>query len=200
MKKITVTMLLALCVQSGVYAQKYLDKLQAGKQGEGTVTISQSKTISDLVNGKSVTEGIHNDASNSVSVNTSKKDNKDSASSKGQHADVSKLRTEGTVDNADGVDTRKKVMRNAHKVTGYRVQVFSGGNSRADKIKAGNIGAQLKASFPNQPVYVHFYSPRWICRMGNFRSYQDAERLLKDVKAMGYGQACIVKGKITVHN
>lgn len=193
-------MLLVLSVQSGVYAQKYLDRLQTGKQGEGTVTISQSKAIADLVNGKPVTEGVHNGMGNTVNVNTAKKENKDSALAKGHHADAAKPQTDGTVDNADGADTHKKVMRNAHKVTGYRVQVFSGGNSRADKVKANNIGAQLKASFPNQPVYVHFYSPRWICRMGNFRSYQDAEKCLKDVKAMGYGQACIVKGKITVHN
>ena len=89
-------------------------------------------------------------------------------------------------------------MRGGRKVTGYRVQAYSGGNSRADRQKAENIGNAIKMRFPDLPIYVHFYSPRWICRVGNFRTYQEANEVLKEVKSMGYRQACIVKGKITV--
>lgn len=96
------------------------------------------------------------------------------------------------------VDMRKKVMRRSYKVNGYRVQVYAGGNSRNDKIKAQNAGNAVKQAFPNQPVYVHFYSPRWICRVGNFRTYEEANAILHQVKKMGYKQACIVSGKITV--
>ena len=96
------------------------------------------------------------------------------------------------------VDMRKKMMRKSYKVTGYRVQVFAGGNSRNDRLKAEQTGNALKMSFPEQPVYVHFYSPRWICRMGNFRSLGEAQKFLSKVKAMGYRQACLVKGQITV--
>ena len=56
----------------------------------------------------------------------------------------------------------------------------------------------MKLAFPGQPVYTHFYSPRWICRMGNYKTYAEAEKYLKQVKGMGYSQACIVKGKISV--
>ena len=98
------------------------------------------------------------------------------------------------------VDTRKKVMVGSYKVDGYRVQVYAGGNSRKDRQTAEEIGATLKRSFPTEPVYVHFYSPRWICRIGNYRSYDDAVRMLKDVKAMGFKQASLVRGKITVQN
>ena len=96
------------------------------------------------------------------------------------------------------VDMRKKVMRRSYKVNGYRVQVFAGGNSRNDKIKAQNAGNAVKMAFPNQPVYVHFYSPRWRCRVGNFRTYEEANAVLRQVKKMGYKQACIVSGKINV--
>lgn len=96
------------------------------------------------------------------------------------------------------VDMRKKVMRRSYKVNGYRVQVFAGGNSRNDKIKAQNAGNAVKMAFPSQPVYVHFYSPRWICRVGNFRTYEEANAILHQVKKMGYKQACIVSGKINV--
>lgn len=96
------------------------------------------------------------------------------------------------------VDMRKKVMRRSYKVDGYRVQVFAGGNSRNDKVKAQNAGTDMKMAFPSQPVYVHFYSPRWICRIGNYRTYEEANAILQQVKKMGYKQACIVSGKITV--
>ena len=76
------------------------------------------------------------------------------------------------------IDMRKKVMRGSRKVTGYRV---------------------IKMRFPDQPIYVHFYSPRWICRVGNYRSLGEAEKMLRAVRKMGYKAATIVKGKITVN-
>ena len=96
------------------------------------------------------------------------------------------------------VDMRKKIPLRSYKVNGYRVQVFAGGNSRNDRLKAERIGNAIKMRYPDQPVYVHFYSPRWICRVGNFRSLEEARKMLAKVKAMGYRQACLVKGKITV--
>ncbi len=94
-------------------------------------------------------------------------------------------------------DTGKKVIVNAQKVQGYRVQVFSGGNSRNDKNQAESIGEQIKRLFPDQPVYVHFYSPRWICRMGNYRTYDEAQAMLARVREAGFKQASLVKGTIT---
>ena len=98
---------------------------------------------------------------------------------------------------SDTDDNHKKVMK-GQKVNGWRVQVFAGGNSRNDRIKAERIGNEIKSYFPDEPVYVHFYSPRWICRMGNYRSYEEAHETLNRVKSLGYQSAIIVKGKITV--
>ena len=56
----------------------------------------------------------------------------------------------------------------------------------------------MKSLFPGEPVYVHFYSPRWVCRIGNYRSYEEADEVLHRVKNLGYQSAIIVKGKITV--
>ena len=89
-------------------------------------------------------------------------------------------------------------MRKSYKINGYRVQAFAGGNSRADRLRAESIRDNIKQVLPNEPIYVHFYSPRWICRVGNYRSYEEAARILKQVKGLGYKQACIVRGKITV--
>lgn len=96
------------------------------------------------------------------------------------------------------VDMRKKMPKRSYKVDGYRVQVYAGTNSRQGKEQAQKAGNAVKMAMPDQPVYVHFYSPRWICRVGNYRSYEEASRVLKQVKALGYAQACIISGKITV--
>lgn len=96
------------------------------------------------------------------------------------------------------IDMRKKVMGKSYKVTGYRVQAFAGGNTRQDRQKAEKIGNNIKMNFPDTPIYVHFYSPRWICRVGNYRTYEEAHRMLVEVRRMGYRSASIVKGKISV--
>ena len=88
-------------------------------------------------------------------------------------------------------------MRNSYKMKGYRIQVYSGGNSHADKQKAEKAGADMKRLFPTEPVYVHFYSPSWKCRMGNYKTAEEAHRILSQVKKH-YRQACIVKGTINV--
>ena len=93
---------------------------------------------------------------------------------------------------------RKKVMKGGYKINGFRVQVFAGGNSRDSRIKAERVGREINSLFPGEPVYVHFYSPRWICRMGNYRTYEEASEMLRSVKKLGYNSAIIVKGKITV--
>lgn len=115
-----------------------------------------------------------------------------------QEASGTAQRETAPADEAAGSTFVKKVPKSRRKVTGYRIQAFSGGNSRADRQKAERTGSAIKMRYPNLPIYVHFYNPRWICRVGNFRSYSEAARVLKDIKAMGYSQACIVKGKINL--
>lgn len=95
-------------------------------------------------------------------------------------------------------DNSKKLMVNSKKVSGYRIQVYAGSNTRDDRAKAQEIGQKLKKEIPGQPIYVHFYSPRWVCRFGNFKKKDDAENILKRVKKLGYKTACVVKCPISV--
>lgn len=85
----------------------------------------------------------------------------------------------------------------ATKVTGYRVQLFKGGGSKDDRIKAENIARRIKDTYPNEPVYVHFYSPNWICRVGNYVNYEDAKKMADILKDQGFNPT-IVKGKIAI--
>ncbi len=82
------------------------------------------------------------------------------------------------------------------KVDGYRVQVYAGTNTRMSRLEAERIGSEIKNKFPDHKVYVHFYSPRWICRVGDFKTYESANSFLNRVKGLGYNDAKIVKGKI----
>lgn len=185
-------------------AQNYLDHLQQATPGLGTVTVSQSKAIDELVNGQqkksqpdSLKKPEHHE---SQAANKEQAVNKEKAVS--HETPVKKTETEKEKEETETptVDMRKKVMRSSYKVTGYRVQAYAGGNSRNDRIKAEQIGNAIKLKYPEMPVYVHFYSPRWICRVGNFRSLAEAQKMLQKVRAMGYKQACLVKGQITVQN
>ena len=250
MKRFVLFFASVLFIIMTAHAQTYTEHVQQRQRGKGTVTITQSKEIDDIVNGKAT---VNNEktttplrkpdatttgkkpqqpqnttrpqqqddkktsrkepektvrepekASREKARETQKDDNK-KVNDEPRKADDNKHteanRTQQDDDNEFSiptVDMRKKVMRHSYKVTGYRVQAFAGGNTRNDKNRAQQIGNAIKMNFPDQPVYVHFYSPRWICRVGKFRSLPEAERMLKEVKAMGYHSATIVKGKISV--
>ncbi len=184
-------MLSSIVCALGVSAQTYLEHLQSKEAGKGHVVVVESTAIDSLVNGTAQKEA----AAKAQATATDK-----GAKPNGGHETAQrKPANEGnSATDASSTATSGHASKTMHKVTGYRVQVFAGGNSRNDKNKATSIGNQIKACFPDQPVYVHFYSPRWICRMGNFRTYEEAEEMLKKVREAGYRQASLVKGKITV--
>mgnify|MGYP002521835592 FL=1 len=178
----------------------FTQRLQKSNAGEGKVTVTQDKAIDDLVNGTSDKK-----SQTTPQTQTERKESNNTTTATNQNQKEQDKKPDAkAIDNqpnvvvvGDSVDTRKKVMK-GYKVNGYRVQVFAGGNSRNDRIKAERTGSEIKSLFPGTPIYVHFYSPRWICRMGNYRTYEEALEVLTRVKNLGYQSAIIVKGKITV--
>lgn len=209
--KLLLVMLIMSCTT--VMAQTFTDHVRKDGNGKATVTITQSADVEKLVNSRpALTEKQKIAEQQAEAARTAKeaKENKEREKAReaisnrpqhnvGTHASTS---TNNDADDNDmnipTVDMRKKMIRNGYKVTGYRVQAFAGRNSKADRIKAESVGNAIKMKYPDQPVYVHFYSPRWICRVGNYRTYGEAAKMLKLVKGMGYSAATIVKGQITV--
>jgi len=175
-------------------AQDFIGHLREQRAGQGTVKVTESPDIDRLVNGTATAAVAASDeAARKLPAH---KDSPAGHASEGKAATTTA--TAETPASPDAtIDTRRKVMR-GQKVTGYRVQVYSGGNSREDKNRAQRTGNAMKEAFPTQPVFVHFYSPRWVCRIGNFVERSEAAECLRQVKALGYSQACIVKGTITV--
>ncbi len=190
MKRLFIMLSTIVCALD-MSAQTYLEHLQTKETGKGQVVVVESPEIDRLVNGNAP-----KDANAKKQTATQEKTEKAETAHK-TTPQKSAHEESGNTD-ITSVSTNRHVAKNTYKVTGYRVQVFAGGNSRTDKSKAETTGSQIKALFPEQPVYVHFYSPRWICRMGNFRTYAEAEEMLKKVREAGYKQASLVKGKITV--
>ena len=226
MKRLFILSCLIVCITAIAHAQTYTQHLQQKAAGKGSVVVTQSEEIDKLVNTANVNprqqETAHKPAAAEKPTSTAVKTTPTAASKSQNHENVAhsnpthnnaahhgteprhestqhhNTATETAEAEAPVVDMSKKVMRRSYKTNGYRVQVFAGGNSRNDKIKAQQAGNAVKAAFPSQPIYVHFYSPRWICRMGNYRTYDEANAILQQVKKLGYKQACIVKGKISV--
>ena len=80
------------------------------------------------------------------------------------------------------------------KVEGYRVQVYTGANSRKDKDTALKIQLKCKEFFPDIEAYATFISPRWVVRIGDYISRDEAQLMIERFKALGITQeARIVK-------
>ena len=215
--------ILTLCVGCITVADAqstFTQRLQKSNSGEGKITVTQDRSIDELVNGKTdvpvqATPNRQTETTKKQSETTPKKQveattkkqpetttatprqENNARDEKDERLAGTQETEETTTATPDTIDTRKKIMK-GYKVNGFRVQVFAGGNSRNDRLKAERIGNEIKTLFPAEPIYVHFYSPRWICRMGNYRTYEEASEVLRSVKQLGYQSAIIVKGKITV--
>ena len=182
-------------------AQTFTQRLQQSKSGEGKVTVTQDKAIEDLVNGPKIAPQRQTQTQVTPQKQTTPQTTTATTTNKpdtGTIQNQTHLRQQpDTTATSEPENIRKKVMK-GYKINGYRVQVYAGGNSRDARVRAERIGREINALFPGEPVYVHFYSPRWICRMGNYRTYEEASEMLRSVKKLGYQSAIIVKGKITV--
>ena len=189
MKRIAVIAILtAQCIYVA-QAQTFLDRLKKPTKDKAVVTVTQDAAIDKLVNG---------DNAANTTVTTKKAPTTITKKEPVEKPTSTNTTTSPASSTPEEPDMSKKVMKNSYKVTGYRVQAFAGGNTRSDRQKAENVGNAIKRRFPEQPIYVHFYSPRWICRVGNFRTYEEAHAMLVEIREMGYKQASIVKGKISV--
>ena len=52
-------------------------------------------------------------------------------------------------------------------------------------MKAYAIGETCQKKFPMLSVYPRFINPRWVCRVGDFRTHEDAQEYAKKIRASG---------------
>ena len=85
------------------------------------------------------------------------------------------------------------------KARGYRVQVYAGNNSRIARQEANDIAEQIKVEFPELSVYAFFQPPRWLCRVGDYRSIEEADAAMRRLKATGkFKEVSIVREQINI--
>ena len=167
-------------------AQTFTQRIQKATTGEGSITIHQGAEIDELVNGPDPTAKPNP---------TIKKVTPAKPTPKAKDSSIAQTKdTPEREHNTDTLITPKRTF----KTVGYRVQVLAGGNTRRDRQRAEQAGRSLRSLFPGEEVYVHFYSPRWICRLGNYRTYDEAHEKMLEVRKLGYDAATVVKGRITV--
>ncbi|MBP5506230.1 MAG: SPOR domain-containing protein [Prevotella sp.] len=223
MMKRTIAILATSLFLTTAHSHTFLQHLQNYDKSSGQVSVKQSEDINKLVNGsgKSKEQDTKQEATRQEersrqesrssenrqrdyerNVSTAEDEARDKArrerERKAREAARAKKMQEFE-ENVDASSSRKKLMSNSKRAKGYRIQVFAGGNTRLDRAKAQEMGAKVKTKFPGHPVYVHFYSPRWCCRFGNFRNQEAATKLLKQVKKEGFKNACVIKTAITVN-
>jgi len=195
MKHLLLLLILCIGIPAGAGAQTFTQRLQRQPAaGQGSVTIHQSDSIDQLVNSAMLT-------TKSSTTTTSTPRTAATQGNAGNKTTTTTVRTAtAKTERQQEIvpDTLPKMIRGGHKVMGYRVQAFAGGNSRKDRQQAEQVRNSIKSHYPNVPVYVHFYSPRWICRVGNYRTYEEAHQMLVSLRELGFSQATIVKGKITI--
>ena len=203
-KKVLVLLPFYLFTFLPLNAQTFTQRIQQQKAGQGTVTIHESTEIDQLVN-ESKLGPVASPTSTTKPATTKPTTTKPSTTKPSNTTtnDPSKASSQSAQEETSeegAAEPTKKIMTGGYKINGYRVQAFAGGNSRKDRQQAESVGNQIKSSYPGVPVYVHFYSPRWICRVGNYRTYEEAHQMLLSLRKMGFSEAVVVKGKITVYD
>ena len=89
----------------------------------------------------------------------------------------------------------KSVIRSS----GYRIQVYAGNNTREGRSHAMEIGQKVSEFFPDLSVYTSFISPRWICRVGDFRSIEEADAVLRELRSTNkFREVSIVRELIQI--
>jgi hypothetical protein len=75
------------------------------------------------------------------------------------------------------------VQHQRYKAMGYRIQIYTGSNSHQDNSQAYAIGQKCQQRFPELSAYPKFISPRWVCRVGDFKTQAEAAAYVRKIKA-----------------
>lgn len=76
------------------------------------------------------------------------------------------------------------VRSNGKKIqtVGYRIQIYAGSNTRNAKEEALKAAAFVKENYPEIAVYTEFVSPRWVCRVGDYKTIEEADQAMRMLK------------------
>lgn len=175
MMKHFLLLFLLFLASMGLSAQKtFTEHLTADKAGQGRVRVYQSADVEAVVNG----------VKDRKTATTPEKPQAGKA-----HKDtLPTSKTTVGVKLASPVDTpstARHTSKRRRKASGFRIQIYTGGNSRADRVAAERAGRTCRAAFPELAAYTHFLSPRWVCRVGDFATQQEASEYASKLRQEG---------------
>lgn len=84
-----------------------------------------------------------------------------------------------------GVSVKKREASTSNSRNGYRIQVFSDGRNQSSlEARAKARGNAIVARFPKYrgQVYTFSSAPNWYTRIGNFKSEDEAQKALDELK------------------
>jgi hypothetical protein len=87
------------------------------------------------------------------------------------------------------------------EMPGFRIQVFAGNNQRVSKSEAYTKESDVKSIFPEMSTYVVFTAPFWRLRVGDFQTFQEAQRMMTKLRAEfpAFGrEMSIIKEKVRI--
>lgn len=85
------------------------------------------------------------------------------------------------------------------KRPGYRIQVYAGNNTRNAKNEAYAEASRVREVFPELNVYTSFIPPRWLCRVGDFRTIEEADAVMRRLReSKVFKEVSIVKDQINI--
>ena len=167
---------------STAQAQTFTEHLTRSKSGEASVILHHDAEIEALVNGHKVP----------ASTPSSPAHQQGSLPDAGiTHAD--------TLSGAGALPGQQISQGRRLKTNGYRIQVYAGGNNRQSKGEAYRMAGLVRSTFSELPVYTNFISPRWTCRVGDFRTREEAVDMLRRMRETHkFREATIVKSQIVL--
>ena len=68
------------------------------------------------------------------------------------------------------------------QTVGYRIQIYAGGNTRYAKEEAQKAAQYIREKYPDIPVYTEFVAPRWVCRVGDYKTIEEADQAMRILK------------------
>lgn len=68
------------------------------------------------------------------------------------------------------------------KMRGYKIQAFAGNDQRTSKDEAYRKQALINQAFPELETVITFESPFWRLRVGNFKTREEAEEVLNEMR------------------
>lgn len=180
MRNIYLLLLACLAIASAGAQSSYTEHLTRKVPGKGTVVILQDAEIADIINNRQKIASRPQGSTGTPAGGT-----KAGGSSAGR---------------PDGEEELRPTYSPKHqrvRAIGYRIQIFTGSNSHADKVKAYKIGEKCHKAFPMLSVYPRYYNPRWTCRVGDFKTREEASAYAQKIRAARIsGEVRIVKCEV----